>query len=173
MGACTCVSAPPESYNVNTADSNFSLSKIATMSSKKSKDTDFTFTHTKHYERYFNRQFKVSTCTAKGERKTMEDSHLCQFLFSKHPQYSLFALFDGHDGHAAAFYLADNLYKTLNNLPDLNDNEMIIKAIKILDKEYIGPSGSTLIFVLATSHAKNVDTSIINIDNDLTSDVSP
>eukprot|EP01084_Bolivina_argentea_P296067 509861_1 len=116
------------------------------------KETKYVFTHTKHYERYFNRHFKVSVCAAKGERKRMEDQHLCQFTFSNHENYSLFGIFDGHNGSEASQYLSDNLYTKLNSLPDLDDNQAIITAVEQLDQEYITntqtSAGSTIVFAL-------------------------
>eukprot|EP01083_Nonionella_stella_P071905 193473_1 len=111
-------------------------------SKQNAKETKFTFVHTTHYERYFNRNFKVSVCAAKGERRTMEDHHLCQFTFENHHHYSLFDIFDGHNGS-----------ETLNDLPDLNDSAAIMKAVEQMDGEFLqntaDNAGCTIVFALS------------------------
>eukprot|EP01083_Nonionella_stella_P146964 462957_1 len=121
-------------------------------SKQNAKDTRFTFVHTKQYERYFNRHFKVSVCAAKGERRTMEDHHLCQFSFANHDHYSVFGIFDGHNGSEASLYVATNLYHALNDLPDLEDSEAIMKAVEQMDKDFLqnteDNAGCTIVFAL-------------------------
>eukprot|EP01083_Nonionella_stella_P267997 905638_1 len=144
--------------------------------SKTQKNTRFAFVHTKHYERYFNRHFKVSVCAAKGERKTMEDHHLCQFTFANHEHYSLFGIFDGHNGSEASHYVADNLYKALNDLPDLEDSDAIMKAVEQMDKEFLEKTqdnaGSTIVFVL-TFHQTVMNDAIHDIFSPLCPTPSP
>eukprot|EP01084_Bolivina_argentea_P061990 113330_1 len=138
---------------------------------QKSKNTKFPFAHTKHYERYCNRQFKVSVCAAKGERKTMEDDHLCQFKFSNHSNYSLFGVFDGHNGSEASKYLANHLYETLNQLDDLENNQNIIASIQQMDKEFITntkiSAGSTIVFAI-THCVPTIQ--LVDIDTETNSD---
>eukprot|EP01084_Bolivina_argentea_P061989 113329_1 len=113
---------------------------------------NFKFVHSKHYERYFNRRFKVSMCCAKGERKTMEDAHLCKFDLSNHPGYAVFGVFDGHNGSKASGYLSQHLYNRLNNIADIEDSQHIIDVINKMDKEFVaskyGQCGSTVLLAI-------------------------
>eukprot|EP01083_Nonionella_stella_P218780 784227_1 len=116
---------------------------------------NFKFVHSKHYERYFNRRFKVSMCCAKGERTTMEDAHLCEFELSNHPGYAVFGVFDGHHGSKASEYLSEHLYDALNNLQDIEDSDNIINVVDKMDKEFIaseyGQHGSTVLLAIIGS----------------------
>eukprot|EP01084_Bolivina_argentea_P102225 183173_1 len=122
-----CIHSTTENEQPTTKEDPLShnLSKKEDETITRDHEKKFISTHSKQYERYFNRQFKVSVCSAQGERRKMEDDHLCRFIMSKHPNYSLFGVFDGHNGSLASKYLAENLYKVLNDLSDLENNENI------------------------------------------------
>eukprot|EP01084_Bolivina_argentea_P296066 509860_1 len=147
-----------------------------TAAKKNAKETKFTFVNTKHYERYFNRHFKVSVCAAKGERRTMEDHHLCQFTFDKHEHYSLFGIFDGHNGSEASHYVAGNLHKALNDLPDLKDSESIMRAVEQMDREFLqntkDNAGCTIVFAL-TFHETEMNDDVHDIFSPLIKDEEP
>lgn len=52
----------------------------------------------KVFERYGNEYYRVAVCSMQGYRHTMEDEHIVQMRLKKHPDYSLFGVFDGHNG---------------------------------------------------------------------------
>ena len=54
----------------------------------------------KVFERYGNDYYRVSVCSMQGYRHTMEDEHIVQMTLKKHPEYSLFGVFDGHNGYS-------------------------------------------------------------------------
>ncbi len=66
----------------------------------------------------------------------MEDSHLVHLSFKSHPLYSLFAIFDGHNGRKAALNLSKHLINKLDSLPTLNDNKQIQQIILSMDEEF-------------------------------------
>eukprot|EP01083_Nonionella_stella_P266943 902320_1 len=82
----------------------------------------------------------------------MEDHHLCQFTFNNHEHYSLFGIFDGHNGSEASHYVADHLHKALDDLPDLKDSESIMRAVEQMDREFLqntkANAGCTIVFAL-------------------------
>ena len=71
--------------------------------------------------------------------------------------------------HAAEF-IKKNLCKTLEKLPDLNDNEAIVNAVLDMDKEFCSnekhrDNGSTIVFVLATVIQNNNNENSNNNNN--------
>ena len=52
----------------------------------------------KLFERYGSEYYQTSVCAMQGFRTSMEDQHLIKLSLTNHPQYSLFAIFDGHNG---------------------------------------------------------------------------
>eukprot|EP01084_Bolivina_argentea_P307552 531609_1 len=122
----------------------------------------------KLFNRYGNKHYQTCVCSMQGYRANMEDSHLVHLSFKSHPLYSLFAIFDGHNGRKAAQYLSKHLINKLDSLPTLTDNKQIQQIILSMDEEFCksqhGQSGSTIVFAIV----KPID-SISIIDGTLTS----
>eukprot|EP00483_Globobulimina_turgida_P009510 UN09529 len=83
----------------------------------------------------------------------MEDHYLVSLSIRNHPDYSLFAVFDGFNGTEAAKYLTDNLVNVLSELKSLNDAKLIINTLVDMDKDFlklkhINHAGSTILFAL-------------------------
>ena len=87
-----------------------------------------------------------------GFRATQEDSHLVELSFKNHSEYSLFAIFDGHNGRKASHYLSNHLISKLEQLPTLADNESIKNIILSMDEQFCasadGQNGSTIVFCI-------------------------
>eukprot|EP01083_Nonionella_stella_P211269 764043_1 len=103
----------------------------------------------KLFNRYGNKHYQTCVCSMQGYRANMEDSHLVHLSFKSHPLYSLFAIFDGHNGRKAAQYLSKHLINKLDSLPTFNGNKQIQQIILSMDEEFCqsqhGQSGSTAV----------------------------
>lgn len=106
----------------------------------------------KLFNRHGNEHYRVSVCAMQGYRASMEDAHLVNLSFDNHPEYSLFGIFDGHNGRKAAHYLAQHLISRLNALPTLDSDEPIQNVILSMDEEFCnssdGANGSTVVFAI-------------------------
>lgn len=106
----------------------------------------------KLFNRYGNEYYQVCVCAMQGYRANMEDCHLVELLFKNHSNYSLFAIFDGHNGRKAAQYLTKHLVNNLDKLSSLDNNIDIQNVILTMDKEFCksidGENGSTIVFAL-------------------------
>ncbi len=107
-------------------------------------------------ETYANNCYSLGLCAIRGCRKTMEDRHSICLSVPNHPEYSIFAVFDGFNGNCASQYLSDHLVKRLNKLDTLDDDELIIKEINKIDQQFLKSKdekinvscGSTIVFAL-------------------------
>eukprot|EP01083_Nonionella_stella_P211268 764042_1 len=106
----------------------------------------------KEFNRYGNEHYQACVCSMQGHRANMEDSNLVHLSFKSHPLYSLFAIFDGHNGGKAAEYLSKHLVSKLDALSTLTDNKQIQQVILSMDEEFCksqhGQSGSTIVFAI-------------------------
>ncbi len=106
----------------------------------------------KLFNRYGNEHYKVSVCAMQGYRASMEDAHSVCLSFDDHPGYSLFGIFDGHNGRRASHHLEQHLVSRLNQLPSLDDDEDIQNVVLSMDEEFCkspdGANGSTVVFAI-------------------------
>jgi len=106
----------------------------------------------KYFERSGNNYVKVSLCSLQGRRINMEDSHVVRLTLPNHPDYSLFGIFDGHNGKGAAEYLSNHIVDELDKLSALDDPKMIQSCIMKMDKEFLrtdkADHGSCMVFVV-------------------------
>eukprot|EP01084_Bolivina_argentea_P218970 371471_1 len=106
----------------------------------------------KLFNRYGNEHYQVCVCSMQGYRASMEDSHVVELSFKHHPEYSLFGIFDGHNGRKAAHHLSQNLIDKLDALPTLTDNKQIQSTILSMDEAFCcssdGSNGCTIVFAL-------------------------
>mmetsp|Transcript_5942 Transcript_5942/g.8888 ORF Transcript_5942/g.8888 Transcript_5942/m.8888 type:complete len:461 (+) Transcript_5942:317-1699(+) len=111
----------------------------------------------KWIERYGNEKYTVASAEMQGWRAHMEDAkNVCLKLSERHPNYSLFGVYDGHAGDLCSSYLEEKLPAKIGNLkypdkkPDMED------AILSLDEEFLDlpksrTNGSTCVFAVVRS----------------------
>ena len=113
----------------------------------------------KLFNRYGNEHYRVSVCAMQGYRANMEDAHSVCLSFDDHPEYSLFGIFDGHNGRKASHHLSSHLVGRLNQLPSLDDDEDIQNIILSMDEEFCrsadGSNGSTVVFAIVKPMASS------------------
>jgi len=130
----------------------------------------------KLFNRYGSNYYQVCVCAMQGYRVNMEDSHLVQLSFQNHPQYAIFAIFDGHNGRKAAQYLSKHLVAKLDELPSLSDNAQIQNIILEMDEQFCaspdGENGSTIVFALTKPIYYEPHNSLDSVPDSVTSKAS-
>jgi serine/threonine protein phosphatase PrpC len=91
----------------------------------------------KRLYRFGNASYKVGMATMHGWRETMEDDHTVKLSLSRHPDFAFFGIFDGHSGSVCARFMADILYKNLDNLDDICDNNALAKICLQTDDDFL------------------------------------
>eukprot|EP01084_Bolivina_argentea_P207763 354420_1 len=123
------------------------------------------FTVPSQHKLLSNDSFECAVYATQGHRPRMEDAHVLNLSFPKHPSYALFGVFDGFNGDDASSFFADNIVDTLGALNDLDDNDAIIKAIDEMDTKYIHSpytephnpnAGCTFVFALISKENASV-----------------
>jgi len=122
-------------------------------------------------QRRHNEHFMVASSEMQGCRMAMEDTHTIAMPVSdKHPNISLFAVFDGHAGDKASLYLEKEVHLRIGELDDPTDADLLTQAMVDIDKEFLSrendrDDGSTCVFaILQSSETKDEEV----VSHDLT-----
>eukprot|EP01112_Ceratiomyxa_fruticulosa_P022798 TRINITY_DN846_c0_g1_i1.p1 TRINITY_DN846_c0_g1~~TRINITY_DN846_c0_g1_i1.p1 ORF type:complete len:372 (+),score=93.76 TRINITY_DN846_c0_g1_i1:486-1601(+) len=94
-------------------------------------------------ERYGNKMYRVGVATMNGFREDWEDAHKVILSLPSLPQYSYFAIFDGHSGEATSRFCSENLHQYIEkhvNAENIEELEkFVFQACRQLDLDILGP----------------------------------
>jgi protein phosphatase len=103
-------------------------------------------------QRRGNKHFRVGSAIMQGWRESMEDAHSVVLSLEKHSDVGFFGIFDGHCGKEASKFCSDKMYKYIDSVDDLNNEEVVTSKIVQLDNEFmennIIDDGTTAIFAI-------------------------
>jgi len=90
----------------------------------------------KRLYRIGNESYRVGMATMHGWRETMEDDHTVELSLPKHPDYAFFGIFDGHSGSLCAHYMAQKLFKNVDNIENFTD-DALAKVCLSTDEQFL------------------------------------
>jgi len=91
----------------------------------------------KQLHRVGSENFRVGMATMHGWRETMEDAHTVILSLPKHSDTAFFGIFDGHSGALCSHFVANRLYKDVDDLPDLFDEPQLAKVCLAVDQAFL------------------------------------
>jgi len=117
----------------------------------------------KQLHREGNEHFRVGMATMHGWRETMEDAHTVVLSLPRHPDTAFFGIFDGHSGSLCSHFIANRLYKDVDELPDVFVESQLAKVCLAVDQAFLDSDdyrhdedGSAGIFSLVKKQADGV-----------------
>jgi len=105
-------------------------------------------------QRRCNDHYKVASSEMQGCRMAMEDTHTIALRLSdRHPNKSLFGVFDGHAGDKASLYLEQEVYVRVGELEDPTKKEQLEQCMVDIDAKFLSQKddredGSTCVFAV-------------------------
>lgn len=74
---------------------------------------------------------------SEGWRDTMEDAHTIVLNLPKHEGTAFFGIYDGHSGSLCSNYMADRLYKDVDDLGDIFDEKALAQVVMACDQSFL------------------------------------
>lgn len=122
----------------------------------------------KNVQRFGDQRMRVGVAEMQGYRTNMEDAHTVQLQLKSHPLITYIGMFDGHNGAAAAEFMAREMPARLDALPNPADRSAFCAAVEKADADFMSDAqlrehGSTACMVLISNENGKRKLTVANV----------
>jgi len=113
-------------------------------------------------------KWRVGVAEMQGYRTSMEDAHQVLLSLPSHPHLTFVGVYDGHNGSAAAEWMAANMGSRLSKLDDPTDPVQLREAIEQADADFcsneqLRAHGSTACIALINNQGQKKTLTVANV----------